>query len=54
MEEDLSRFINIRHEMSFLARQKHFMLVYVLYLSGPEEVWTFKCSDDIVYCPDTT
>ena len=49
MEEDLSRFANIRHEMSFLACHKYFMLVYVLQLSGPEDVWTFKRSDDNVY-----
>jgi len=49
MEDDLSRFANIRHEMSFVACHKYFMLVYVLQLSGPEDVRTFKCSDDIVY-----
>lgn len=54
MEEDLSRFANIRHEISFLACHKYFMLVYVLQLSGPEDVWTFKRSDDNVYWPGTT
>ena len=42
MEEDLSRFANIRHEMSFLACHKYFILVYVLQLSGPEDVRTFN------------